>query len=255
VTVKTAKGEILAAFTTPLPIPKTEPPHRPDYMNKSDGQLTTEEKYLRRPEARSGYQSQKRLAEYYEKALADDAGYAPALAGSGRARYGGRLYEEAIKRLEKAFCGIPATASLVLPGRELPLDAQAGEALRCAGRRPGARDAFHRFRSGRPGPHGAGRAACRLNAFQLATRLNPRDGPGERSLAVWPCMRPGTRAVAYKYLRRYLPGPTDLVPRARWPCAARRKCRLSMKEARDFVGEDEFEMLETSLAFADHGGW
>ncbi len=58
VTVKTAKGMVLASFTTPLPIPKTDPPQRPDFMNKPDGQLTVEEKFLTGPEAGPGHESQ-----------------------------------------------------------------------------------------------------------------------------------------------------------------------------------------------------
>jgi tetratricopeptide (TPR) repeat protein len=254
VTVKTAKGEILAAFTTPLPIPKTEPPQRPDYMNKSDGQLTTEEKYLRALKHDLGT-NRKKAREYYEKALADDAGYAPALRGLAVLDTEAGLYGEAIKRLEKAVLRDPGdgVAWYFLGANYLRMHKPA-EALRCA------REATRCAGTGSLAFDLAGRAhmvlgerRAALNAFQQATRLNPRDALASDHwlLALYAS---GDAAAAARYAQKAVSqDPTDLVPRALLALRGDKEMQAFVKEARDFVGEDEFEMLETSLAFADLG--
>ncbi len=125
VTVKTAKGEILAAFTTPLPIPKKDPPHRPDFMNKPDGQLTIEEKFLQAQKHDLAHQSQEgprvlREGPGGRRRLCSGA------AGSGRARYRGRAVRGGHRAAaEGGSAGPRRRRRLVLPGRELPPDAQA----------------------------------------------------------------------------------------------------------------------------------
>ncbi|MHC4753360.1 MAG: DUF5107 domain-containing protein [Planctomycetota bacterium] len=47
VIIKTKKGQVLASFVTPLPIPKISPPEPSKLMTKPDEQLTLEEKYLK----------------------------------------------------------------------------------------------------------------------------------------------------------------------------------------------------------------
>ena len=156
VTVKTAKGLVLASFTTPLPIPKTDPPHRPDFMNKPDGQLTIEEKFLK-GQKQDLATNRKRAREYYEKALADDAGYAPALRGLGVLDTEAGLYEDAIARLQKAVQRDPGDGvAWYFLGVNYLRTQKPAEALRCAreATRCGATGALG-VRSGRSCPCGA----------------------------------------------------------------------------------------------------
>ncbi len=254
VMVKTAKGTVLAAFTTPLPIPKKDPPQRPDYMNKPDGQLTTEEKYLRALKHDLGT-NRKKAREYYEKALADDAGYAPALRGLAVLDTEAGLYEEAIKRLEKAVQRDPGDGvAWYFLGVNYLRTHKPDEALRCA------REATRCTGTGSLAFDLAGRAhmvlgerRAALNAFQEATRLNSRDALANDHwlLALYAA---GDTAAAFQYARKAISqDPTDLVPRAVLALRGEKEMEAFVKEARDFVGEGDFEMLETSFTFADLG--
>ena len=78
VTVTGAEGRVLAAFTTPLPIPKVDPPDPAKFAERPDEQLTVEELYLKgRKSDRSTDRRQAR--GYYEKALARDPGHVASL--------------------------------------------------------------------------------------------------------------------------------------------------------------------------------
>ncbi len=98
-----------------------------------------------------------------------------------------------------------------------------------------------------------GERRAALDAFQQATRLNPRDALASDHwlLALYAA---GDTAAAFKYARKAVSqDPTDLVPRALLALQGEKEMQAFVKEARDFVGEDDFEMLETSLTFAELG--
>jgi tetratricopeptide (TPR) repeat protein len=254
VTVKSARGVILAAFTTPLPIPRTEPPHRPDFMDKPDGQLTLEEKYLKAQKLDLAT-NRKRAREYYEKALADDAGYTPALWGLAVLDTEAGLYDDAIARLQKAVGRDPGDgAAWYFLGVNYLRTHNPQEALRCA------REATRCIGTGSLAFDLAGRAHAALgerrtalDAFLKATRLNPADARANDHwlLALYAV---GDAASAFKYAQKAAgQRPTDLVPKALLALRDQKALEAFVKEAREFVGEDDFEMLETSLTFAELG--
>jgi tetratricopeptide (TPR) repeat protein len=254
VTVKTAKGTILAAFTTPLPIPKTDPPQRPAFMDKPDGQLTTEEKYLKALKLDLAT-NRKKAREYYEKALADDAEYAPALRALAVLDTEAGLYEDAIARLQKAVQRDPGdgVAWYFLGVNYLrthnPTEALrcAREATRCTGTGALAFDLAGRA-------HAAlGESRAALDAFQKATRMDPKD-PLANDHWLLAQYAAGDTAAAFKSAQRAVAqDSTDLVPRALLALQGDSQMKSFVKEAREFVGEDDFEMLETSLTFAEMG--
>lgn len=254
VTVKTAKGAVLAAFTTPLPIPKKDPPQRPDFMNKPDGQLTTEEKFLR-AQKHDLSTNRKKAREYYEKALADDAGYAPALRGLAVLDTEAGLYEEAITRLEKAVQRDPGDGvAWYFLGVNYLRTHKPDEALRCA------REATRCAGTGSLAFDLAGRAhmvlgerRAALNAFQQATRLNSRDALASDHWLLALYAAGDTAATASYAQKAVSQDPTDLVPRALLALRGDKEMQAFVKEARGFVGEDDFEMLETSFTFAELG--
>ena len=162
VTVTSQTGQVLAAFTTPLPIPAVVPPDPARLRPKPDEQRSVEELYLMgrkfdratdRPRAR----------EYYAKALAHDPGHVAALRGLAVLEFKAGLYAAAIERLDKALqhdaddglCWFYLGACRLRSGN-FP------EALRCgrrAARVPGHRR--DRVRSGRPRGAAAGRQGRR----------------------------------------------------------------------------------------------
>ncbi len=102
VTIAAEDGALLAAFTTPLPIPEVDPPERFKFLEKPDDELTVEEIYLKgrkydratdRPAAR----------KYYEMALAADPGHVLSLRGLAVLDLEAGLYEAAAARLERAL--------------------------------------------------------------------------------------------------------------------------------------------------------
>jgi len=254
VVVRTARGALLASFTTPLPIPKKDPQARPDVMSKPEGQLTVEEKYLRGLKHDLATQ-RKRAREFYEKALADDAGYAPALRALAVLDTEAGLYDEAITRLKKALGRDPGDGvAWYFLGVNYLRTHNPNEALRCA------REATRCIGTGSLAFDLAGRAHMALgerrealSALERATRMNPDDAlAGARWLLA--LYAAGDRAAAFKYARQaVLVDPTNLAPRALLALQGPKALAAFVKEARSFVGEVDFEMLETTLLLAEMG--
>ncbi|MGA2032496.1 MAG: DUF5107 domain-containing protein [Thermoguttaceae bacterium] len=254
VTVTSEAGQVLAAFTTPLPIPAVAPPDPARFRHKPDEQLTVEELYFMgrkfdratdRPKAR----------EYYAKALARDPGHVAALRALAVLDFKAGLYAAAIERLNKALerdgddglCWFCLGACRLRQGN-FP------EALRCgcrAARYPGSAAMGHDL---------AGRAAMRLGdkagavaAFEKAVRSGSEDSAAieHLMLALHAAGRSGeARRLAQ---RRVAENPTALIPRALLGLDSDAALARFAREAQAFVGEREFELLDTSLVFAELG--
>ncbi|MHC4173490.1 MAG: tetratricopeptide repeat protein, partial [Planctomycetota bacterium] len=267
VTIKTKDGIILASFVTPLPIPEVSPPEPSKLMTKPDEprsyekrgeQLTLEEKFLKGRKYDLAT-NRKKAREYYEKALAEDAAYSPALRSLAVLDIEAGLYENAARRLEKAldrdagdglswfFLGV---SHLRLRNDK----ADPKEALRCAYqavRCPGTASLGYDL---------AGRAYMRLGdyskaveIFQRAAHLNPRDTKAKNHLLL-ALYAAGNTKSAYKQAREKIAqSPTDLVPRALVALQNKRQMARFARQARAFVGEDDFHVLQTSLVFANLG--
>jgi len=254
VTVRTSSGSVLAAFTTPLPIPKLAPPQVSKLMSKPDGELTLEEKFLKAQKYDLAT-NRKRARQYYEKALADDPAYSPALRALGVLDMESALYEAAAGRLHKAVERDPGDGlAWYFLGVAHLRTGDAKEALRCA------RQATRCTGTGSLALDLAGRAhmalgerPMALDAFEKAARLDPGDTVtrDHRLLAVYAA---GDTRSAFKYAQEVVSQhPTDLVPRALLSLQSGKEMDRFVKEAGAFVGEDEFEMLETSLVFVETG--
>jgi tetratricopeptide (TPR) repeat protein len=251
VTVKSSSGSVLAAFTTPLPIPKLDPPPVSKLMSKPDTELTLEEKFLRAQKYDLAT-NRKKARQYYEKALADDPAYSPALRGLAVLDIEAALYDSAVARLQKAverdglawyFLGVAHLRT-----------GNAKEALRCA------RQATRCAATGSLALDLAGRAHAALgerpealDAFEKAARLSLGD-PVARDHWLLALYAAGDSRSAFTYAREVVSQhPTELVPRALLALQGGKEMDQFVKEAGAFTGENEFEMLETSLVFAETG--
>ncbi len=254
VTIKTKKGDVLAQFTTPLPIPKVSPPARPAFEQTPDEELTAEQLFLKARKYDLAT-NRKNARNYYEKALAIDASYAPALRNLAVLDFEAALYEQAAQRLEKAVQRDPSDGQAwYFLGLTHMKAANEPDAIKCAYR------AVRCFGTDSLGYDLAGRAYMRLHEyskalheFERAVRANPED-TGARNHRLLAMYAAGDSKSAFKLARECTRrDPTDLVPRAL--AALQSKSRISRfaAEARAFVGEDDFEMIEASLVFADLG--
>jgi len=254
VTIAAEDGALLAAFTTPLPIPEVDPPERFKFLEKPDDELTVEEIYLKgrkydratdRPAAR----------KYYEMALAADPGHVLSLRGLAVLDLEAGLYEAAAARLERALQrddddGLSWYFLGVCRLRRHDHDAAlrcAYQAARCFGTEAIGFDLAARAATG------LGRHDEALAAASRAVYLNPYD----------------LRAQAHFLLASYAGGyadkaverarinaarvPTDLVPKAIVALENPDEMARFVEEAKGFLGEYEFNMIETSLVFAEMG--
>jgi len=254
ITVTSQAGRVLAAFTTPLPIAAVSPPERARFQQKPDEQQTVEELYL------SGRKFERatdrpRARQYYAKALARDPGHVASLRSLAVLDFKAGLYAPAIERLDKAIardaddglCWFYLGACRLRSGN-FP------EALRCgcrAVRCPGSAAIGHDL---------AGRAAMRLGdkavalvAFEKAVRAGGEDSTAIEHwmLALHAAGR--NREARSLAQQRIAENPTALIPRALLGLENDAELANFARESRAFVGEREFELLETSLAFAELG--
>ncbi len=254
VTIKTKNGDILASFVTPLPIPKVSPPEPTRLTQKPDEELSAEEKYLKgRKHDLATNRSKAR--EYYEKALADDEQYSPALRALAVLDFEAGLYQNAVERLEKALdrdAGDGLSWYFIGVSRLRLRNAE--EALRCAYK------AARCFGAASLGHDLAGRAFMRLGdyskaveAFETSVRLNPGDAEAKDHLLLALYASANTKS-AYKHAQaRIALDPTALTPRAVLALQSKSAMDTFVREARAFLGEDDFEMLQTALTFTELG--
>ena len=253
VAIATQRGRVLAQFTTPLPIPKVEPPDPASFAEKPDDQLSVEQKYLKgRRYDRSTNRNQAR--QYYELALASDPGYVPALRAVAVLDLEAGLYDAAKNRLTQALNrdsddGLAWYFLGICHLRQGSLQ----EALSCGYR--SARYAETRS----AGRDLAGRAlmcegdyTAALSEFGRAMRAAPHDTRARDHwlLAQYAAGQDSVTQSAQETVTRF---PTDLVPRAVLGLRDAEAAKKFAAEVRSFTGEYEFEVLETSLVLAEVG--
>jgi tetratricopeptide (TPR) repeat protein len=254
VMIRTKRGVVLASFTTPLPIPKTNAPTRPAWEEKPEEQLTIEEKFLQARKLDLAT-NRKGARAAYEKVLAEDPGHAPALRSLAILDLEAGLYDDAKGRLTKVLQRDPDDGlAWYFRGVACLRSRDAEEALRCArkaalgsGSRALAFDLAGRA-------HAAlGEKQAAVEAFRKAVDLNPADCVARDHwlLAMYAA---GDSIAAFKHAQEAVAKyPTDLAPRAILALRGPKEMDAFVAQVRGFVGEDDFEMLETSLRFAEAG--
>jgi tetratricopeptide (TPR) repeat protein len=238
ITVTAGEDRILADYTSPLPIPKTDPPDPKKFIEKPDDQLTVEELYIKgrkfdretdRPGAR----------RYYEKALARDPGHVASLRGLAVLDFEAGLYEKAIPHLKKALDrdNDDGPSWFYLAACHFRLEAF-DNAARCASkalRHTASRDAARSLLA---------RASARARGHEQRPELLRADGgivsfamesdPIIRDTCFWP------DAISDMYLP-YICG----LNRESLPQYAR--------DVRPLLGEPDFQLVEASFRCAEVG--
>jgi tetratricopeptide (TPR) repeat protein len=253
-TVKAADGRVLAEFTTPLPIPKVSPPDPSKFEEKPDDQLTVEEKYCKgRKYDRDTNRLQAR--KYYELALGDDPGHVASLRALAVLDLEAGLYEDAISRLSKALDrdsddGLSWYLLGVCRLKRGDLD----EALRCG------YEATKYSQTVSRGHDLVGRASMRVgersrarDAFRMALRTGAKDSRTATHYLLATYAQPDTGVVLRLAQVTVARDPTNLAARAIRALSDEDEMGDFVRQTRSFVGEYEFEMLETALVFAELG--
>ncbi len=259
--IRNRQRTVLGEFTTPLPIPEQAPPEPSALMTESDEQLTLQEKFLR-GRKHDLATNRRKAREYYEMALAEDPQYSPALRGLAILDVEAGLYEKAAERLKVAASRDDADGlSWYFLGVCHLKTRNEKEALTCASkaaRCSGTASLGHDL---------AGRAYMRLGEYAKAVTEFEKAGLHNRTdtkiknhlmLALYAS---GDETSAYELAeQRVRRNPTDLVPRALLALRTEKEMDDFIHEARAFVGEDEFQMLEAYLFFSELGltrqaGW
>ena len=255
VRVRTNGGQPLGEFTTPLPIPIASPPTRPTFEGKPDEELSAEQMFLKALQYDLAT-DRKNARRYYEKTLAKDGAYAPALRNLAVLDYEAGLHRQAAERLQTAVKRNSADgpAWYFLGLSRLALD-ERNEALRCAYR------AARCFGAESLGHDLAGRAFMRMGekdravmAFAQAVAANPKDAKAANHHLI-ALYAKADKSVLESARRRVGADPTDIVPRAIVALQSDDRMKRFVQEVREFVGEDDFEMIEASLDFAELGLW
>jgi len=254
VTVLAADGQLLASFTTPLPIPKTSPPDPSKFAEKPDDQLTVEEKYLKGRKFDRATDRRK-AREYYELALAEDPGHVDSLRALAVLDVEGGLYQDAIGRLSKALDrdGDDGLSWYFLGLCHLRLNREEDalhdgfQAARCSGTDSLGYDL-------------AGRAYMRLGeyaearaTFVKAAWSDTKDTRTRDHLLLARYANRDTSGASLGVQRMIARDPSSLIPRAVEALKGKDEMDYFVRWARSSLGEHEFEMLETSLVFAEVG--
>ena len=254
IVVTSREGRVLAKFATPLPIPKVEPPDAPKFTDIPDDELTVEQLYLKGRTFDRGTQRLK-AREYYEKAIHRDPGHVAALRSLAVLDQEAGRYEAARDKLEKALlrdsddgmsCFHLGVCHLQLGD---PDEARRWgyRAMRCLGTQSLGFDLV-----GRAAMHLRDKAAA-VTAFEQAVKANGNDlvAADHLMLALLAAGQTGEARELAK--RRIATDPTALAPRALLGLKDEPSLAQFAEKARSFVGEDDFELLETSLRFAELG--
>ena len=254
VVLKTRGGRVLASFTTPLPIPEVLPPDPSTFAQKPDEEMTVEELYLAGRKADRATDRIK-ARQYYEKALVRDASDVLSLRSLAVLDVEAGLYGDAAGRLKRALARDSDNGlSWYFLGLCGLRTGDFSEAADCGYR------AARCFGTTSLGYDLAGRAYMRLfehrkavQAFLKAVRANSTDGRARDHLAIALYSEGNSEAALDHARRRVAEDPTDPVPRALAALEDDAAMQEFVEHARDSLGEHEFAMIETSLAFAELG--
>ncbi len=255
VRVTSRGGRVLAAFQTPLPIPPTDPPARAGYLDQPDEKLTAEELYLKGRKFDRGTERRK-AREYYGKALEADPGHVASLRAlavmdfeAGTLRRCPHAVASAIARDgdEGLCCYYLGICALRLSDPAGALD-WGYRATRCTGTVSLGYDLIGRARMQR------GATSAAIVAFENAARAHRNDVVADDHLML-ALYAAGRQPAAKRRIaeRRTASDPTAIVPRAVLALENEGSMEHFANSVRAILGEDDFEILEASLTFAEFG--
>lgn len=253
VLLETNEGDVLATFQTPLPLPSVDPIQPASYVNREDVTLSVEENFLKAEKFDRALDRIK-ARKYYNAALRSDSLHLASLRNLAILDFESGKYEVAASQLVKALKQIPNDDGLawyflgLCHLKEKNTDAAQAcgfKASRCSGTVARGYDLV-------------GRSYMLENKYDEAEKyfqkayLSDLNDPliyHHYLLAVYVGgKKEKALALASKRIEEY---PTELT--TRFLLAISERGNNSIAEIRDFLGEDDFQILETSLVFSRLG--
>ena len=246
ITITDEKGKVLAAYTSPLPIPAMTPPELPEAAEPASEEeawvkgVTSEER-IQRTETRQAY----------EQSLSLDPSFTPALRGLAELDIEAGLYDAAAERLEKVLARNPKDGwAWYYLGVSRLARGRLDEAATC-----GYRAAVYMDRAAL-GYSLAGRARMRMGrfeeasaAFEEAVRREPAD---TLSMDYWLASlhASGQRETMLKATADlHAVDPLDLIPAALVALQDPSYLKEFVDDMKQTVGVYEFEMIQLALFF------
>lgn len=252
--LEASNGEELAKFESPLPVPEVILPTPPTYVDKPDEKLTIEETYLKAEKFNRAL-DRFNARKYYNMTLAKDSLHLSSLRELAILDFEAGLYRKAAKRLAKALGQIPNDDGLAwyfLGLCNLQLNT-VDEAVKCgfkASRCPGTTSLGYGL-IGR-GYMLQGKIMQAIQYFEKAYNTN-RNDPKTCHQYMFSLYAGGYNELAQPFAsKRIQDNPTEIAPRA---LKAIMEDDLTgfTERVRDYVGEDDFELIETSLLISELG--
>ncbi len=253
VLLETKEGDVLAKFQSPLPLPTVNPIEPASYVNKEDATLTVEENFLK---AQKFDRALDRInaRKYYNTALSLDSLHLASLRNLAILNFESGEYEKAGTQFVKALKQIPNDDGLAwyflglchLKKNDTDAAQTCGfKASRCPGTVARGFDLV-------------GRSYMLENNYDeaekyfLKAHLSDLNDPliyHHYLLAIYANgKKEKALDLASKRIEEY---PTELT--TRFLLAISEQNNNSVEEIKDFLGEDDFEILETSLVFSKVG--
>ncbi|MFA5816631.1 MAG: DUF5107 domain-containing protein [Bacteroidales bacterium] len=254
VVLKSSDGKELASYNSPLPLPQVIPPQQPTYVNKPDNQLTLEEIYLKAQKFDRAL-DRNMARKYYNLVLEADSLHLAALRDLAILEFEAAQYNIAAKMLVKALGQIPNDDGIAwyflglcdLKQQKPDEAIKCGfKASRCLGTESIGFDLVGR------GLMLQENYAEALVSFEKAMLAN-QNNAGALHHYLIALYKNGQKEEALELVKnRIAINPTDLTNRALEAIILNNPVGFT-SQAREFVGEYDFEMLETSIAFSELG--
>ncbi|MFH0761712.1 MAG: DUF5107 domain-containing protein [Bacteroidota bacterium] len=254
IVLRTADGKELATYSNPLPLPQIVPPRQPTYVNKPDEQLTIQEIYLKAQKFDRAL-DRNMARKYYQMVLDQDSLHLDALRDLGILDFESALYENAAKALKKALDQIPnddGVAWYFLGLCQLE-DQKTDQAIKCgfkASRCQGTESIG--FDLVGKGMMIERKYTDAIGYFEKAILGNQNNTAAFHNFCI-ALYADGQVSKALGLIKnRIVLNPTDLTSRALQAIILKNPATLTTA-ARQYLGEYDFEMLETSIAFSELG--
>jgi tetratricopeptide (TPR) repeat protein len=254
VLLKADEGEILANFRTPLPLPVVVPIEMPSYMNKDDKLLSAEECY-RKAQKFDRALDRINARKYYNKAIELDSLHLLSLRDLAIMDFEACMYREAEMKLVKALNQIPNDDGLAwyflglckLKSGDTDGAQKCGfKASRCSGTVSKGFDLVGRG-------YMLDKQFFEAEKIFLKAHLSDLNDPLIYHHYMMAIYAGGDKETTVDLaMKRIEECPTELTPRF-LSAISGLKPEGMIKDLKHFVGEDDFEILESSLYFSSLG--